>query len=157
MLYLYGLRPKSSPAKILTINNTAALITTIISDTVDEHYKQLLAQYPFISYVTYGGNDYIGIIQNSDEIITTIYDFGLLRNEDVKKIYLHLGEIWWWESNRLIPINVFLKTDWANFRMCLRTMNSKDVEIKMGPYVSLKEMASKRSKRKSITLVRKVL
>jgi hypothetical protein len=40
--------------------------------------------------------------------------------------------------------------------VCLRTMNSKDVEIKMGPYVSLKEMATKRSKRKSITLVRKV-
>ena len=80
----------------------------------------------------------------------------LLRDESMKKIFLHLGETWWWESNRLIPINVFLKTDWANFRTCLRTMNSKDVEIKMGPYVSLKEMATKRSKRKSITLVRKL-
>ena len=35
-------------------------------------------------------------------------------------------------------------------------MNSKDVEIKMGPYVSLKEMSTKRSKRKSITLIRKI-
>jgi len=35
-------------------------------------------------------------------------------------------------------------------------MNSKDVEIKLGPQVSLKEMAMKRSKRRSITLVRKV-
>jgi len=49
-----------------------------------------------------------------------------------------------------------LKQDWSVFRICLRTMNSKDVEIVMGPYVSLKEMATKRSKRKSITLVRKV-
>ena len=55
-----------------------------------------------------------------------------------------------------MPINVFLKNDWGIFKTCLRTMNSKDVEIKMGPYVSLKEMASKRSKRKSITLIRKV-
>ena len=124
---------------------------------MEEHYKQLLAQYPFISYITYGGNDYIGIIQNFDEVITTLYDFGQLKDADVKKLFLTLGETWWWESNRLIPINVFLKADWVLFKGCLRTMNSKDVEIKMGPYVSLKEMATKRSKRKSITLVRKVL
>ena len=123
---------------------------------MEEHYKQLLSQYPYLSHVTYGGNDYIGIIQNSDEVITTIYDFGLLKSEDVKRIFLELGETWWWESNRLIPINVFLKADWMVFKGCLRTMNSKDVEIKMGPYVSLKEMATKRSKRKSITLVRKI-
>jgi len=123
---------------------------------VEDHYKQLLAQYPFISYITYGGNDYIGIIQNSDEIITTLYDFGALKDAELKKVFLALGETWWWESNRLMPINVFLKADWIIFKACLRTMNSKDVEIKMGPYVSLKEMATKRSKRKSITLVRKV-
>lgn len=123
---------------------------------MEEHYKQLLSQYPFISYVTYGGNDYIGIVQNSDEVITTLYDFGAIKDSELKKKFLTLGETWWWESNRLIPINVFLKQDWAIFRLCLRTMNSKDVEIKMGPYVSLKEMATKRSKRKSITLVRKL-
>jgi len=123
---------------------------------VEEHYKQLLAQYPFISYITYGGNDYIGIIQNSDEVITTLYDFGALKDAEVKRVFLSLGETWWWESNRLIPINVFLKQDWSFFKICLRTMNSKDVEIKMGPYVSLKEMATKRSKRKSITLIRKI-
>ncbi len=124
---------------------------------MEDHYKQLLAQYPFISYLTYGGNDYIGIIQNSDEVITTLYDFGLLKDAELKKVFLNLGETWWWESNRLMPINVFLKQDWSMFRVCLRTMNSKDVEIKMGPYVSLKEIATKRSKRKSITLVRKIV
>jgi len=123
---------------------------------VEEHYKQLLSQYPYLSHVTYGGNDYIGIIQNSDEVITTIYDFGALKDAELKRVFLNLGETWWWESNRLIPINVFLKADWIVFKGCLRTMNSKDVEIKMGPYVSLKEMATKRSKRKSITLIRKV-
>lgn len=124
---------------------------------MEEHYKQLLAQYPFISYLTYGGNDYIGIIQNSDEVITTLYDFGQIKDAELKRVFLELGETWWWESNRLMPINVFLKQDWSMFRVCLRTMNSKDVEIKMGPYVSLKEMATKRSKRKSITLVRKIV
>ena len=29
---------------------------------MEDSYKKLLDQYPFISYITYGGNDYIGII-----------------------------------------------------------------------------------------------
>lgn len=121
-----------------------------------EEIQQLLARYPFITYLVYGGNEYIGIIQNADEQITTIYDFGTLKSPDQKVKFLELGEQWWWESNRLIPINVFLKQDWAEFKFCVKTMNSKDVDIKMGPHTSLKEMAMKRSKRRSITLVRKV-
>jgi hypothetical protein len=129
---------------------------TYLWKTVEDVYKQLLDQYPFISFVTYGGNDYIGIIQNFDDIITTIYDFGALKDPTQKRRFLELGEIWWWESNREIPVNIFLKSDWQIFKPCLRTMNSRDVEIKMGPYVSLREMATKRSKRKSITLIRRV-
>ena len=116
----------------------------------------LLDQYPFLSYLTYGGNEYIGVIQNADEIITTIYDFALLKNLEQKQRFLELADQWWWESNRLVPINVFLKQDWIEFRVCLKTFNSKDVVIQHGPYVSLKEMANKRSKRRSITLVRRV-
>lgn len=117
--------------------------------------KALLAQYPYLTYIVYGGNDYVGIVQNADEQITTIYDYGILRTTEQKAHFLELGEQWWWESNRIIPINVFLKQDWAIFKFCVKTMNSKDVEIKYGPQTSLKEMAMKRSKRRSITLVRK--
>ena len=123
---------------------------------MEDSIKHLLDQYPFLSYVTYGGNDYIGIIQNSDELITTIYDYALLKGLDQKSRFLDLADQWWWESNRLVPINVFLKQDWIEFRFCLKTFNSKDVSIEHGPYVSLKEIAQKRSKRRSITLIRKV-
>jgi len=124
--------------------------------SMEDSYKTLLDQYPFLSYIVYGGNDYIGIIQNSDEIITSIYDYAALRTIAQKTVYLELADQWWWESNRLVPINVFLKQDWVEFRVCLKTFNSKDVEIKHGPYISLKEISNKRSKRRSITLVRKV-
>ena len=123
---------------------------------MEEVYKKLLDQYPFISYITYGGNEYIGIIQNSDEVITTIYDYAVLKSLEEKTRFMELGDQWWWESNRLVPINVFLKADWNEFRPCLKTFNSKDVIIQHGPYISLKEIAQKRSKRRSITLVRKV-
>ena len=119
-------------------------------------YQQLLKKYPFLTYLIYGGNEYIGVIQNLDEVITTIYDYGALRTLEQKQQFLELAETWWWESNRLIPINVFLKAEWTPFRTVVKTMNSKDVEIKFGPQVSLKEIAAKRSKRRSITLVRKL-
>ena len=122
----------------------------------DPEYKKILDSHPFLSYITYGGNDYIGIIQNSDELITTIYDYAALRTLTQKTQFLELADQWWWESNRLVPINVFLKQDCTEFRVCLKTFNSKDVEIKHGPYISLKEIAQKRSKRRSITLIRKV-
>jgi hypothetical protein len=121
-----------------------------------EEIKQLLEKYPYLTYLIYGGNEYVGIIQNCDEQITTIYDFGSLKTTDQKQRFLNLGEVWWWESNRIIPINVFLKNDWFDFKFCVKTMNSKDVSIKMGPQVSLKDMAAKRSKRRSITLVRRM-
>ncbi len=123
---------------------------------VDNRIIDLLNKYPFVSYIVYGGNEYIGIVQNVDDYLTTVYDLGSVRTEEEKLIFLQLGETWWWESNRLIPINVFLKQDWQVFRYVLKTMNSKDVDIKMGPYVSLKEIAAKKTKRRSITLVRKV-
>ena len=123
---------------------------------MEEHYKELLDNYPFISYVTYGGIDYIGVIQNADAVVTTIYDYGMLKTLEQKQRYLEMADQWWWGSNRLIPINVFLKQDWYEFKMCIKVLNSKNVEIKYGPHVSLNDINSKRSKRKSITLVRKI-
>lgn len=123
---------------------------------IELDYTELLKKYPFLTYLVYGGNEYIGVIQNLDEVITTIYDYGALRTLEQKQQFLELAETWWWESNRLIPINVFLKAEWTPFRNVVKTMNSKDVEIKFGPQVSLKEIAAKRSKRRSITLVRKL-
>jgi hypothetical protein len=123
---------------------------------VDIEHKTLIDKYPFLTFLSYGGNEYIGIIQNVDDFITTIYDYGAIRTLDERTQFLDLGDQWWWESNRLIPINVFLKSEWIQFRSCLKTMNSKDVEIQFGPQVSLKEMANKRSKRRSITLVRRL-
>lgn len=123
---------------------------------MEDPYKELLDNYPFLSYVTYGGLDYIGVIQNTDNVITTIYDYGMLRTVEQKQRYLELAEQWWWESNRLIPINVFLKQDWQEFRLCIKVLNSKNVEIKYGPHVCLSDIGKKKSKRKSITLVRRM-
>ena len=122
----------------------------------NEIFEKLAEKYPFITLCYYSGNEYVGIIQNRDDAITTIYDFGIIANINEKKQFLELANIWWWESNRSIPINIFLKNEWDPFKVYLRTFINKDLEIVHGPVCSLAEIARKKSKRKSITLVRKM-
>ena len=122
----------------------------------NELFSKLTDKYPFITLCVYASQEYVGIIQNQDNAITTIYDFGSITDLEAKKQFLELANIWWWESNRSIPINIFLKTEWDPFRPCLRTFVNKDLEILHGPVCSLVELARKKSKRKSITLVRKM-
>lgn len=119
-------------------------------------FRKLTEKYPFITLCVYAGNEYIGIVQNQDDLVTTIYDFGALHTADQKHRYLELANVWWWESNRSIPINIFLRQDWDDFRFCLRTFVNKDLDILHGPVCSLNDIARKKSKRKSITLVRRV-
>ena len=121
-----------------------------------ELFEKLAEKYPFISVCRYAGQEYLGIIQNRDSAITTIYDFGEIINQDLKVEFLELGSIWWWESNRMIPINIFLKREWDKFRPYLKTFNNRDLEILHGPECCLSEIAGKKGKRRSITLVRKV-
>jgi hypothetical protein len=121
-----------------------------------EIFTKLTDKYPFITLCVYASQEYVGIIQNRDDVITTIYDFGSITDLEAKKLFLELANIWWWESNRSIPINIFLKQEWDPFRGYLRTFINKDLEVLHGPVCSLSEMARKKSKRKSITLVRRM-
>lgn len=98
----------------------------------------------------------MGVIQNRDDFITTIYDFGDVVEPHLKRLFLNLAAEWWEESNRQIPINIFLKADWAVFKPYIRTFINKDLEIIHGPCTSLGELVKRRSKRKSITLVKRL-
>jgi hypothetical protein len=119
-------------------------------------FSKLADKYPFITLCVYASTEYVGIIQNKDDAITTIYDFGSIQDTDLKREFLELANVWWWESNRSIPINIFLKSEWDPFKVYLKTFVNKDLEILHGPVCSLVDMARKKSKRKSITLVRRV-
>lgn len=117
--------------------------------------KEIRENFPFISVVSYGGNEYVGIVINQDQTVTSMYVFTHLRNDEDKRMFLDLGETWWWESNRMIPISIFLKEEMDYFRYAIVTMNSKDVRIVSGPCVNLNNLAVKRVKRKNVQLVRK--
>ena len=119
-------------------------------------YEELTNNYPFISYIKHADKEHVGIILNKDATIISIYDFNALPDIETKERFLELGNIWWWESNRMFPINIFLKKEFISFRPYIRTFIAKDVEIVHGPYVSMNELAQRRTKRRNIQLVCKV-
>ena len=117
--------------------------------------KDIENNFPYISVVTYGGNEYVGIIANQDQYITSMYVYTMLKTAREKEAFLELGDAWWWESNRMIPINIFLRNEIQPFSYAVMTMNSKDVRVSIGPCVNLNNLAIKRVKRKSVQLVKK--
>lgn len=119
--------------------------------------KEIEQKYPYISVVAYGGNEYVGVISNQDQYVTSMYVYTALKTETEKELLLDLGEIWWWESNRMIPINIFLKKEMENLNYSLLTMNSKNVKIVIGPCVNVNNLAIKRIKRKSVQLIKKTV
>jgi hypothetical protein len=117
--------------------------------------KDIEENFPFISVVTYGGHEYVGIISNQDAYVTTMYVYTKLLTVKEQQNFLELGSVWWWESNRMIPINIFLKNELEPYKYSMITMNSKDVRVTIGPTVNLNNLTVKRIKRKSVQLVRK--
>jgi len=123
---------------------------------LETEIKEFLDKFPFLSLCRYGTNEYIGIVQNVSNNIASVYVYNKLKDKDDKKLFLDLGEEWWWESNRTIPINIILGNRWALFKPILSTFTIKDFEILYGPTISLQDVMQKRVKRRQIQLIRKV-
>jgi len=119
-----------------------------ISDNLQQNF-------PFITVLGYVEHEYVGIIINQDSQVTSMYDYSALKTEEEKTRFLEMGDIWWWESNRMIPINIFLAKEMQGFKYVIKNLSSKDVKVLFGPITSLNDIIVKRVKRRSITLVRR--
>jgi hypothetical protein len=122
---------------------------------VNKHLEEMLETYPFLTVAVYGKNEYIGIIQNQDANLISMYIFDEIKSPEMRREFLEYGAEWWWETNRLIPINIILGKRFSPYKDCLRTFNIKDFEIKYGPSVCLKDIMQKRVKRKNVQLIRR--
>ena len=111
---------------------------------------------PFISVINYGDDEYVGIIINQDQFVTSFYDLNAIKTPEETKVFLEIGETWWWESNRQFPINIFCREEIQPFSYAIKTFNSKDTRVILGPVVNLMNLTLKRVKRKSVQLVRKI-
>lgn len=123
---------------------------------MDNKVKEFLERFPFMSLATYGDNELVGIIQNSDNVVVTMYVYNLLKSDEDKVAFVEQGEEWWWGSNRLIPINIVLKEPMRRFTYALKTYSTKDFEVLYGHQTSLINVITKRTKRRQISLVRKM-
>lgn len=117
--------------------------------------EQTQENFPYMTVINYVDREFVGIVINQDQQITSMYDFEQLRSDEEKKRFLEMGEAWWWESNRQIPINIFMPNEMIHFKHAIRNFATKDVKIVLGPVTSLHNIITKRIKRKSITLIRK--
>jgi hypothetical protein len=118
--------------------------------------EEIKENLPFVSAIQCLKVTYIGIVQNSGDKFITFYDYEALKSANEKAKLLELGSIWWNESNRLLPISVFLPGQLANFRYCLKTVNAKESEILFGPVTSLSNLVKKRTKKIQVQLVREM-
>jgi hypothetical protein len=118
-----------------------------LRDSIEQHL-------PFISVINYGDGEFVGIIINQDQFVTSFYDLNAIKTPEEKTIFLEIGETWWWESNRQYPINIFCRALIYPFHYAIKTFNSKDARVILGPVVNLMNLTLKRVKRKSVQLVR---
>lgn len=124
-----------------------------INKIMQEDYQE---HFPFLTGLNYCDREYIGIVVNYDNQIISFFDLEKIISAGLQKQFLAHGETWWWESNRQIPIDVFLHHEMKPFVPYLSTFIQKDVEHLFGPMTSLQNLLKKRIKRKGIQLVKKV-
>lgn len=123
---------------------------------MDERITKILERFPFLSYGTLQDVPYLGIIQNCDAQLLSMYVLDSIPEEKLRKDFLRLGEIWWWDSNRQVPINIFLKDRFRPFRPYLKHFSRKDFMLEVGPTVSLQETIARRVRKRQITLIRTI-
>lgn len=118
-------------------------------------YTELKTKFPFLSCVKHVNDEFVGILLNQDQFVTSIYVYDDISSIQLKQKFLSLGEEWWWESNRTIPINIFFNRDFEIFKKYIKSFTTKDVEIVFGPATSLNNVQKKRIIRRNISLVKK--
>ena len=118
--------------------------------------EDLQRKFPFLTCIIFNETEYVGIVQNKDQHIISFYDIERCANNQEKRTMLEHGDLWWWESNRLLPIDVFLYKEMQSFKHTLRSFMVKEVEIAFGPVTSMQNILKKRIKRRTVQLVKKV-
>jgi hypothetical protein len=120
---------------------------------MSKELKELNEKFPFLTLYQYADVEGLCIIQNHGKNVVTVYDFNAIQTDDLKKKFIEMGNIWWWESNRKVPINLFFKQDFDIFQKYARNFVTKEFKIIHGHSVSLHNLNQKRVKRRRVELV----
>lgn len=120
-----------------------------------DDYKKIQEKFPFLTGGKYLNQHYFGIVENSDDQIISMYVFNIIHDKKIKELFLKYGDQWWWESNRKIPISIFIGGQFKLFLPFLKHFIAKEFQHSFGP-LSLEKEDKKRIKRKNVQLIRKI-
>lgn len=119
-------------------------------ENTDADIVRLQANYPFLTYIQYGSQGILGIVQNETSTAIMMYNLSEIRDAAAKKTFLGFGDEWWWESNAELPIESFIGRAFDVFRPVLRGYIKKEVVKVVGPRVNLSETFNRRIKKKKV-------
>lgn len=123
---------------------------------MDDNIKALLATFPFLSYGRLNETEYLGVVQNCDSQLISMYVITDIPTGELREEFIRCSTEWWWGSNRQVPINIFLKDKFLPFRPYLKHFARKEFTLEFGPSVSLQEAISRRVRKRQVTLVRRI-
>lgn len=112
--------------------------------------------FPFLTVLKYLDKEYVGIIGNSDNHITSVYVMDNLPTEQLRSHFIDCCNEWWWETNRQIPINIVLKEKWAIFRPHMKTFITKDVNFISGYRPPVENPINKKPKKRQVEFIKRV-
>lgn len=110
--------------------------------------------FPFITVLECDGEQYIGVLKIKSKQYITLYCFNKMP-EAQKKDLIDLAQQWWWQSNRAIPISLFMREEMEDYEKYTLRFNTDSCTNIQGPLISLSELPTKRIKRRNIALKRK--
>lgn len=113
-------------------------------------FQDYLKKYSFLSIIKDNQFDitYCGLILNQTKIYTGFYDISKIKELDE---FFKYAELWWNESNREIPIQLYIP-EMEKFRYAIVNLEIKKSDILQGYIISLRNMATKRIKRATIII-----
>jgi hypothetical protein len=104
-----------------------------------------------VTILEHDGIIYYGIIKIKSKQYITLYWFSDM-NESFQEELLLLANNWWWQSNRTIPICLFMQEEMEKFEPYTKRFNTDQVKIHSGPVLSLSDLPTKRIKRRNVAL-----
>lgn len=117
----------------------------------------ILEKLPFLSVIKYLDKEYIGIITDSDNETTSFYPFSDSMTKTEKDLFVKLGLIWWWETNRKLPISIALFNSWKPLTKYSTSFVSKEVTYVAGRALpSIEKNLFVKTKRKNTRLRKKL-
>ena len=116
--------------------------------------EETRAEHEFLTFlVLASGEVKVGIIQNETPKMVLFYDYEKIRDKRQQRLFLELGDSWWWGSNQALPVDSFIGEDFDIFHTALIGYPKKSIQEMHGPSISLQEQYLKRVKKKKIEIV----